>query len=130
MFDAANKVVVVTGGNKGIGEGIAKEFAKAGSKVAIWGRNAADNQRVCNEIIAAGGTCIAISCDISSESQIEAAVQDTLNAYHNRIDVLVHSAGIMLQGDPKRIPAESAEGFRKVIDINLTGAYLCAPAAP
>lgn len=126
MFNVAGRVVVVTGGNKGIGEGIAREFAKAGSKVAIWGRNAEDNQRVCGEITAAGGECVAFPCDITSEAQIAAAVQGTLDAYNGRIDILVNSAGIMLQGDPKRLPAESPEGFRKVIDVNLTGPYLCA----
>lgn len=128
MFDVSGKVVVVTGGNKGIGEGIAREFAKAGSKVAIWGRNEKDNQRVCEDIVAAGGECVAIRCDVSSEEQVQAAVEATLSAYNGRIDVLVNSAGVMIHGDGKKVPPEKVSDFRKVIEINLIGAYICAAA--
>ena len=126
MFDVTGKVVVVTGGNKGIGEGIAKTFAKAGAKVVIWARNEKDNRRVCDEIISTGGTCAACSCDIVDEEQVQAAVQKTCEVFGGRIDVLVHCAGIMLQGDPQKVPAESVDGFRKVVEVNLIGAYLCA----
>lgn len=128
MFDVAGKVVIVTGGNKGIGEGIAKTFAKAGAKVVIWARNEADNKRVCDEIVAAGDECAAFPCDISDEEQVNVAVQKTLDTYNGRIDVLVHGAGIMLQGDTKKVPAESVSGFRKVVEVNLIGAYACAAA--
>lgn len=128
MFDVTGKVVVVTGGNKGIGEGIAKAFAQAGAKVAIWARNETDNEQVCSEIVIAGGECVAFPCDISNENQVNTSVQGTLDVYNGRIDILVHSAGIMMQGDAKKVPAESVEGFRKVIEINLVGAYLCAAA--
>ena len=93
MFDVTGKVVIVTGGNKGIGEGIAKGFAKVGCKVSIWGRKEADNQRVRDEILAAGGECVAFQCDVTQEDQINAAVQGTLDAFNGRIDILVNNAG-------------------------------------
>lgn len=58
MFDVTGKVVIVTGGNKGIGEGVARKFAQADAKVAIFGRNPADNQKVCEDIVAQGGQCV------------------------------------------------------------------------
>ena len=112
MFDVAGKVVVVTGGNKGIGEGVARKFAQAGAKVAIFGRNPADNQKVCEDIVAQGGQCVAFQCDVSDEEQVNAAVQGTLDAYNGRVDVLVNAAGIMIHGDPKNVPPETVSGFR------------------
>lgn len=126
MFDVTGRVVVVTGGNKGIGEGIARQFAASGAKVSIWGRNEKDNQRVCSEIVSAGSECVAFTCDVSQEEQVKAAVQGTLDAYNGRIDVLVNAAGIMIHGDASKVPPESITDFRKVIEVNLIGAYICA----
>lgn len=128
MFDVTGKVAIVTGGNKGIGEGIAKAFASAGARVAVWGRNEADNHQVRDEILSAGGDCIACTCDVSCEDQVNVAIQKTLTAFNGRIDVLVHAAGIMKHGDPQKVPAESVEDFRKVVEVNLVGAYICAAA--
>lgn len=128
MFDVTGKVVIVTGGNKGIGEGIAKRFGEAGAKVAIWGRKAQDNQRVQEEIIKAGGECVSFQCDVSDEEQVAAAVKGTLEAYNGRIDVLVNSAGIMIHGDPTRVPPERVSDFRRVVEVNLIGSYICAAA--
>ena len=128
MFDVTGKVVIVTGGNKGIGEGVARKFAQADAKVAVFGRNPADNQKVCEDIVAQGGQCVAFQCDVSDEEQVNAAVQGTLDAYNGRVDVLVNAAGIMIHGDPKNVPPETVSGFRKVIEVNLIGAYICAAA--
>ena len=128
MFDVTGKVVIVTGGNKGIGEGVARKFAQADAKVAIFGRNPADNQKVCEDIVAQGGQCVAFQCDVSDEAQVNAAVQGTLDVYNGRVDVMVNAAGIMIHGDPKNVPPETVSGFRKVIEVNLIGAYICAAA--
>ncbi len=128
MFDVAGKVVIVTGGNKGIGEGIARGFAREGALVSIWGRKEADNLRVRDDIIAKGGKCVAFTADVTDEEQIEAAVKGTMEAFNGRIDVLVNSAGIMIHGDETQVPPEAVASFRKVIDVNLVGAYVCAHA--
>lgn len=126
MFDVSGKVVIVTGGNKGIGEGIAKGFAKAGSLVSIWGRNEADNKRVCDEITAAGGKCVAFQCDVTNEEQINAAVKGTLDAYNGRIDVLINNAGGTTGG--RLIWNMTVEQWKKVLDVDMTGPFLCARA--
>ena len=126
MFDVAGKVVVVTGGNKGIGEGIAKGFAKVGCKVSIWGRKEADNQRVRDEILAVGGECVAFQCDVTQEDQINAAVQGTLDAFNGRIDILVNNAGGTTGG--RLIWNMSPDQWKKTLDVDMTGPFLCAIA--
>lgn len=124
MFDFTDKVVIVTGGNKGIGKEISLSFAKAGAKVAIWGRNYNDNLAVADEIIQAGGQVAAIKADITKQVSVEAAVDATLEAFNGRIDILVNNAGLMLTGDPKKVLPESPDEARKVIEVNLLGTYI------
>lgn len=126
MFDVSGKVVIVTGGNKGIGEGIAKGFAKCGCKVSIWGRNENDNKKVRDEIIKAGGECVAFKCDVTDEDAIEVATKGTLDAFNGRIDVLVNNAGGTTGG--RLIWNMSRDHWQKTIDVDMTGPFLCAKA--
>lgn len=126
MFDVTGKVVIVTGGNKGIGEGIAKGFARSGAKVSIWGRKVEDNKRVCDEITAAGGECVSFQCDVTDESQINAAVKGTLAAFNGRIDVLVNNAGGTTGG--RLIWNMTVDQWKKTLDVDMTGPFLCCRA--
>jgi len=126
MFDVSGKVVIVTGGNKGIGEGIAKGFAKAGSLVAIWGRIHDDNMKVANEIIADGGKAVPFKCDVSSEESVAASTKATLEAFNGRIDVLINNAG--LTQDANLIWNMPLEAWQKTLTVDLTGLFICSKA--
>lgn len=128
MFDFTDKVVIVTGAGSGIGKGIALSFAKAGAKVSIWEMNLPAAQDTAIEIAGNSGQAIALKVDTTSTEDVEAAVGTTLEAFGGRIDVLVNNAGIMSKVAVKNCPPESPEDWRKVIDINLTGPYICSRA--
>lgn len=125
-IDVSGKVVIVTGGNKGIGEGIAKGFAKEGCKVAIWGRNENDNKKVVDEIIADGGIAIASKVDVSSEEDVAKGVQDVLDAFGGRIDVLINNAG--LSNGTNLTWKMTLDQWQKTIDVDLTGLFICSKA--
>lgn len=100
------KVVIVTGGAKGIGEAISKTLAKEGAKVVIAGRKATDNQKVVQEIEKAGGTAFSIEAELAEVDQCKQVIDKTLEKY-GQIDGLVNNAGVndgvgLENGDPER----------------------------
>ena len=128
MFDYTGKTVIVAGAASGIGKGIAEGFSKAGAKVSVWDFNIEQAQKTADEFVANGREAIALKVDVTSEESVQAAVDATLEAFGGRIDVLVDSAGVMIHGDETQVPPESVAGFRKVVEVNLIGAYICAHA--
>jgi len=120
------KLAVVTGGNRGIGFGIADAFSAAGWNVAITGR---DQQRLVaaeNKLAEHGVDVLARPCDVRNESQVErffVAVRKDFGS----IDVLVNNAGIFQKF--YKIEDTPPELWREVIDTNLTGSFLCTRAA-
>jgi NAD(P)-dependent dehydrogenase (short-subunit alcohol dehydrogenase family) len=88
-----NKVVIVTGGNSGIGEATAELFCREGAKVIISGRRSEENQRVVTAITKKGGEIFAVDADLSIASECEKVIAETIKKY-DRIDVLVNNAGI------------------------------------
>lgn len=88
-----NKVVIVTGGAKGIGKGIVEVLAREGAIPVIVGRNAQDNEVVVQEIIAAGGQCWQVTAELSQPEECEKAVQAVVQQF-NRIDGLINNAGV------------------------------------
>ncbi len=88
-----NKVIIITGGNSGIGKATAELFCREGAKVIISGRRAEENQKVVDEITAKGGEIIAIQADVSVAQECEKVIAETIKKY-DRIDVLVNNAGI------------------------------------
>ena len=128
MFDYTGKTVIVAGAASGIGKGIAEGFAKAGAKVSVWDFNLEQAQQTADEFVKAGGKAIALKVDVTSEESVQAAVEETQKAFGERIDVLVDSAGVMIHGDETQVPPENVAGFKKVVEVNLVGAYICAHA--
>lgn len=126
MFDFTGRVVIVTGGNKGIGKEIALGFAKSGAMVAIWGRNQDDNKAVTNEIIENGGQAISVKCNVTSEEEVGNAVNATLEAFNGRIDVLINNAGVSTGSNLTW--KMSLEAWRKTVEVDLTGPFICAKA--
>ncbi len=121
MFRFDGKCIVVTGGSRGIGLGVAREFAAAGGKVAILARNADQAHAAAREI---GSQAAAWSVDVSDEN----AVNETIGAIAEqwgRIDVLVNNAGVTRD---KLLMRMNAEDWEQVLAINLRGTFLCSRA--
>jgi NAD(P)-dependent dehydrogenase (short-subunit alcohol dehydrogenase family) len=125
MLDLSGKVVVVTGGNTGIGLGLAKGVAQAGAAVAVWARNEERNEKAVAELSSLGVQATSERCDIGDEAQIEAAMASTLER-HGKVDCLFANAGIY--GDSAFVDMTLDE-WRKVMRVNLDGTFLCLRAA-
>ena len=125
-IDVSGKVVIVTGGNKGIGEAIAKGFAREGCMVAIWSRNEKDNAKVLNDILAEGGKAVAMKVDVTDEANVEAATQEVLKAFNGRIDVLINNAGLSCR--PTLSWKMTLDDWKRTLDVDLTGCFICAKA--
>ena len=120
IFDLTGRKAVVTGGNGGIGLGIAKGLAEAGADIAIWARNPEKSAKAKAEIEATGRECITVSCDVASEEQTAEALAKTLEAF-GRVDVGVANAGFGAPGDPLRT---TLDRWRKVTSVDLDGCFL------
>jgi 2-deoxy-D-gluconate 3-dehydrogenase len=124
-FDLKGKVALVTGGNGGIGLGIAKGLARAGADVAIAGRNAAKNAAALAELKALGGSGIALVADVNDGEQVRRMVADAVKAFGG-LDILVANAGINIRKPPQDY---SAEEWHRIVDTNLTSVFACCQAA-
>ncbi len=120
LFDLTGRVVVVTGGNGGIGLGMAQGLAAAGAAVSIWGRNAEKNAAALKTL--ANGKCEARVCDVSDAASIEKAFQETLAKY-GRVDGCFANAGIGGGGRRSFLDRSQAE-WREMLATNLDGAVL------
>src|SRR5690606_5492198 len=124
-FDLKGRVAVVTGGNGGIGLGMAKGLAKAGAAIAVAGRNAGKNDAAVQALRGLGADAIALEADVLDEQACRSLV-DRAAAHFGRLDILVNNAGIAIRKPPQ---AYTAEEWHRVLDSNLTSAFLCSHAA-
>lgn len=122
----AGKVVIVTGGGRGLGRAISEGFAAAGTHVVLTGRTAATVEAAAAAIAEKGGSATGFAADVSREEDVEALCRAVVER-HGRIDALVNNAGI----NPWYKAAEDTtlDEWRAVVDTNLTGAFLAARAA-
>jgi NAD(P)-dependent dehydrogenase (short-subunit alcohol dehydrogenase family) len=120
MFDLSERTIVVTGGNGGIGLGLARGVAKAGAQVAIWARNQEKSEQAKSELEALGAKAIALPCDVANESDILAAIEQTTSQL-GPIDACFANAGYGAPGDPLKI---SLEAWRELMSVNLDGTFL------
>jgi len=122
MFELKSKVAIVTGGNGGIGLGMARGLAHAGARVVIAARKREKSEAAAREL---GGEALALQVDVADEKSVAALFEETAKRC-GRIDILVNNAGINI-----RKPAHDLqlEEWRQVMDTNLTSAFLCSRAA-
>lgn len=125
MFDLTGKVALITGGNGGIGLGMATGLAEAGATVILAGRNAAKSAAAVAALRARDRRADSIECDVTGEREVAALFQEVL-ARHRRLDILVNNAGTTVRKPPQDL---SLEEWRGVMDTNLTSAFLCCRAA-
>lgn len=121
-----DKVVIVTGGNSGVGAVAAKLLAAEGAKVVITARRAAALEAVAKEIEAAGGTVLAVPTDISKPGDAENLVEKTMEKF-GKIDVLVNNAGILEEG-LKPIDRYTDEDLDRILETNTKGTMRCMRA--
>ncbi len=123
-FDLTGRAALVTGGNGGIGFGIARGLAEAGAMVAIAGRNTAKNSKAVAELEALGAKAIAVEADVSDEASVAAMTSQVAERF-GRIDILVANAGINIRKPPEDYALAE---WHQIINANLTSLFLCANA--
>jgi 2-dehydro-3-deoxy-D-gluconate 5-dehydrogenase len=122
LFNLSGRVAVVTGGNGGIGLGMAKGLAAAGASVVVAARNA-EKAEAAVAALGAGSNFIAL--DVADESSCNALIDETVARY-GRLDILVNNAGTSIRKPPE---SYTAAEWHTVLDTNLTGALFCSQAA-
>ncbi|UFK97865.1 SDR family NAD(P)-dependent oxidoreductase [Kaistella faecalis] len=120
MKKLENKVAIITGAGSGIGKATAVLFAKEGAKVVVSDINEEHGKKVVEEINSSGAEAIFVKADSSSPEDNERLVEETLKAF-GKLDVAVNNAGI--GGEVNKAGDMSVEGWKKVIDINLSGVF-------
>ena len=124
MSDLTGRVAVVTGGNGGIGLGMARGLAKAGARVVVAARNEDKSNSAVAELKALGSDAFALRVDVSDEQSVGRLVHDVTEQC-GRLDILVNNAGVNI-----RVPVQDLQldQWRQVLDANLTSAFLCSRA--
>lgn len=125
-FDLSGKVALVTGGNSGIGLGMARALAEAGADVAIWGSNAAKNEAALATLAATGVRVHAETCDVGDEAAVDRAFAGTLAAL-GRVDACFANAGTY--GRKTKVTELDAAEWHRVTRVNLDGAFWTLRAA-
>jgi 2-deoxy-D-gluconate 3-dehydrogenase len=124
-FDLSGRVAVVTGGNGGIGFGMAKGLAAAGASVVVAARNPEKSAAAVAALAASGATSAFVALDVADPASCRAMVRQTVERF-GRLDILVNNAGMSIRKPPQDYAIAE---WQAVLDTNLTGAFACAQAA-
>ncbi|MBV8167091.1 MAG: glucose 1-dehydrogenase [Alphaproteobacteria bacterium] len=124
MFDLSGKVAVVTGGNGGIGLGMARGLAAAGASIVVAARNAEKSHAAVRDLKGHGARAMAISLDVTRGAEVAAMVEETVVTF-GRLDILVNNAGTNIRHPLHEL--DEAD-WHTVIDTNLSSAFLCCKA--
>ena len=125
LFSLKNKIAILTGGGSGIGEAIAKVFAKQEAEVCILDIHKENSEIVVQQIINAGGKAHFYNCDITRHEEVS-DVFEKINQKHKRLDILVNNAGIAHIGN---VESTTEEDMDRLYQVNIKGAYRCLQAA-
>ena len=123
-FNLKGKVAIVTGGNGGIGLGMARGLADAGASIVIAARDAAKSETALADLKQRGARAIAVATDVTAPASVEAMVAAAVEEL-GRVDILVNNAGTNIR---KPVHELALDEWHKVIETNLTSAFLCAQA--
>jgi 2-dehydro-3-deoxy-D-gluconate 5-dehydrogenase len=123
-FNLKGKVAIVTGGNGGIGLGMAHGLADAGADIAVVGRNEDKSKAAVADLAARGVRAIFVAADVTDQEAVTRMVERVKSEF-GRIDILVNNAGINIRKAPHALELEE---WGSVIDTNLTSAFLCSKA--
>ena len=122
LFDLDGRVAIVTGGGKGIGLQMAQGLAEAGAQIVLCSRKVERCEAAAAELPT---RALALPCDVADQDSVNAMVTRAVHEF-GRVDILVNNAGTVWGAAPEDIPLE---GWQKVVDVNLTGVFLCSQAA-
>ena len=125
LFDLNGKVAVITGGNGGIGLGMAQGIASCGATIVIAGRNEEKAASALKSLHDMGAKAGFIAADVTKKAECEALIANAVES-HGRVDILVNNAGTSVRKMPQDL---SEEEWHHVLDTNLTSAFLCSQAA-
>jgi NAD(P)-dependent dehydrogenase (short-subunit alcohol dehydrogenase family) len=125
LFDLTGRAAIVTGGSRGLGREMAEGLAEAGARLMLCARREEWLTPTIGDLRARGFTVEGAICDVSNSGDVQAVVSQTIAAY-GRVDILVNNAGLSWGDAPESMPLEK---WHKVIDANLTGAFLFSQAA-
>jgi 2-deoxy-D-gluconate 3-dehydrogenase len=124
LFDLRGKVAIVTGGNGGIGLGIARGLAQAGASIVVAARNAEKTRAAVDQLSGMGVRAVGLQADVTDAAQVEKMVVDTANALGG-VDILIANAGMSIRKAPETYTLEE---WSSVITTNLTGVFACCHA--
>ncbi len=126
LFDLTGHVALVTGGNSGIGLGMADALASHGADVAIWGTNAQKNQRAHQQLAAHGGRVVSVVCDVGDQAAVVASMASTIEAL-GAVHSCFVNAGV--SGQAPSFVGMSDDEWHRVLRVNLDGAFYTAQEA-
>jgi NAD(P)-dependent dehydrogenase (short-subunit alcohol dehydrogenase family) len=124
MRDLTGKVAMVTGGSRGAGKAIGAALAAEGVSVSLVGRTPGDLETAVRAIEASGGRALGLPADIADEAAVDRVMGETVHAF-GAVDILINNAGVGARGSVEEIEVAR---WRRVLDTNLTGAFLCSRA--
>ena len=125
LFDLTGRVAIVTGGNGGIGLGMAKGMAQAGAAIVVAARDEAKNGEAVRALEELGTQALAVQVDVTQEASCRAMVQAAVERF-GRLDVLVNNAGTTIRKQPEEYTIEE---WHLLLETNLTSAFMCSQAA-
>src|SRR6195256_5887273 len=120
-FDLHGKTAIVTGGNSGIGRGMAEAMAQAGAALCIWGTNEDKNAAALARLEGHGGKALALRCDVSDEVAVERCFAETVRSL-GRVDACFANAGVGGGGRARNFAEMPTAEWRRVMNVNLDGA--------
>ena len=125
LFELENKCAIITGAGRGIGAATAELFASAGATVAVLDKYEAYARRTADSILSNGGKAIAVTCDVTSEDEVEEAFGRVVKEM-GELDILVNNAGMAIRKPATDVPMAE---WKQVVDLNLTALFLCSRVA-
>jgi 2-deoxy-D-gluconate 3-dehydrogenase len=125
LFDLSERVAIVTGGNGGIGLGMAQGLAEAGASIVVAGRNTEKNSAAEEVLQGLGAETVSVAVDVTQAASCRALIEAAVNRF-GRLDILINNAGTNIRKPPQDLALEE---WHTVIETNLTSAFVCSQAA-